>query len=89
VARCIASGAIISETFNGAQDDTRLNLVVGGGAANPARVGGGQGYFGFSFSNIAVSAFNGKEPVKGEFKSLRHRAAFWQSGYHQDIAQER
>lgn len=81
-------GAIISETFNGAQDDTRLNLVVGGGAANPARVGSGKGDFGFSFSNFAVSAYNGKEPFKEEFKSLRHVAAFWQSCYHQYIAKE-
>lgn len=81
-------GAIISETFNGAQDNTRLNLVVGGGAANPARVGGGKGDFGFSFSNFAVSAYNGKEPFKEEFKSLRHVAAFWQSCYHQYIAKE-
>lgn len=81
-------GAIISETFNGAQDDTRLNLVVGGGAANPARVGGGNGDFGFSFSNFAVSAHNGNEPYNEEFKSLRHVAAFWQSCYHQYIAKE-
>lgn len=81
-------GAIISETFNGAQDDTRLNLAVGGGAANPARVGSGKGDLGFSFSNFAVSAYNGKEPFKEEFKKLRHVAAFWQSCYHQYIAKE-
>jgi TRAP transporter TAXI family solute receptor len=81
-------GAAISEVFNGAQDAAQLNLVVGGGAANPARVGGGKGDFGFSFSNFAVSAYNGKEPFKEAFKSLRHVGAFWQSCYHQYIAKD-
>jgi uncharacterized protein len=81
-------GAIISEVFNGAQDDTRLNLTVGGGAANPARVGGGGNDLGFSFSNFAVLAYNGNEPFKEEFKSLRHVAAFWESCYHQYIAKD-
>lgn len=81
-------GAIISETFNGAQEDARLNLAVGGGAANPARVGSGKGDLGFSFSNFAVSAYNGKPPFKEEYKSLRHVAAFWQSCYHQYVAKE-
>jgi TRAP transporter TAXI family solute receptor len=81
-------GAAISEVFNGAQNDAQLNLAVGGGAANPARVGSGKGDLGFSFSNFAVSAYNGKEPFKEEFKSLRHVGAFWQSCYHQYIAKE-
>ena len=81
-------GAAISEVFNGAQDDTRLNLTVGGGAANPARIGAGGGDFGFSFSNFGVSAYNGKPPFDSEFKSLRLVGAFWESCYHQYVAKE-
>jgi hypothetical protein len=81
-------GAVLSEVFNGAQENTRLNLIVGGGAANPARIGSGGADTGFSFSNFAVSAYNGKPPFDSEFKSLRHVGAFWQSCYHQYIAKE-
>jgi TRAP transporter TAXI family solute receptor len=81
-------GAALSEVFNGAQKDVRLNLIVGGGAANPARVGGGGANFGFSFSNFAVSAYNGKAPFDSSFKALRHVGAFWESCYHQYVAQD-
>jgi TRAP transporter TAXI family solute receptor len=81
-------GAAISEVFNKSQKDVRLNLIVGGGAANPARVGGGGANFGFSFSNFAVSAYNGKAPFDKSFKALRHVGAFWQSCYHQYVAQD-
>jgi TRAP transporter TAXI family solute receptor len=81
-------GAAMSEIFNDGQDDFRLNVTLGGGRANPARVGGGDTEFGFSFSNFASSAYNGKPPFDQEFKSLRHVGAFWESCYHQYVAQE-
>lgn len=81
-------GAAMSEIFNDGQDDFRLNVTLGGGRANPARVGGGDTEFGFSFSNFASSAYNGKAPFDQEFKALRHVGAFWESCYHQYVAQE-
>lgn len=81
-------GAAMSEIFNDAQDDARLNVTLGGGAANPARVGSGDTEFGFSFSNFASSAYNGKPPFKEEFKTLRHVGAFWGSCYHQYVARD-
>lgn len=81
-------GAAMSEIFNGAQDKFRLNLTLGGGAANPARVGSGDTEFAFSFSNFAKLAYNGKKPFDTEFKTLRHVGAFWESCYHQYVAQD-
>lgn len=81
-------GAAMSEIFNDSQGDFRLNVTLGGGAANPARVGSGDTQFGFSFSNFASSAYAGKPPFDQEFKTLRHVGAFWGSCYHQYVAKE-
>jgi hypothetical protein len=81
-------GAAITEIVNSKQDAVRANMTVGGGAANPARLGAGDGDFGFTFSNFALSAYNGKPPFNGESKDLRHVASFWDACYHQYISQE-
>lgn len=81
-------GAGLVEVFNQHQDDARISTVPGGGAANPARVGGADADLGFSFSNFAVSAYNGRGNFDQEYKNLRHVAAFWGSCYHQYVAQE-
>jgi len=81
-------GAGLTEVFNKNQDVAKFSTVPGGGAANPASVGSGQGEVGFSFSNFATAAYNGTAPFDEEYKDLRHVAAFWGSCYHQYIARE-
>ena len=81
-------GAGLTEVFNAKQDAFQFSTVPGGGAANPASVGSGQGEVGFSFSNFASAAYNGKAPFEEEYKSLRHVAAFWGSCYHQYVAKD-
>jgi uncharacterized protein len=81
-------GAALTEIVNNKQSAVRTNMTVGGGASNPARLGAGDGDFGFTFSNFALSAYNGKAPFNSEFKDLRHVASFWDACYHQYVGQD-
>ena len=81
-------GAGVSEVFNRNDQDAKISVVPGGGAANPERVGMGSTEFGVTFSNFAQLAYKGKKPFKKAFKNLRGVINFYSSFYHQYVGRE-
>ena len=76
-------GAGLADVVNRKAKGFKFSVVPGGGRANPARIGGGGGDIGSSFSNFVANATAGKVPFKKKYPNLRGIAQFWQSCYHQ------
>lgn len=81
-------GAGLADIVNRKAKDFKFSVVPGGGRANPARIGGGGGDIGYSFSNFIANATAGKVPFKKKYPNLRGIAKFWQSCYHQYAAKD-
>ncbi len=81
-------GAGVSEVYNRNDQNVKISVVPGGGAANPERVGIGSTEFGVTFSNFAQLAYKGKKPFKKAFANLRGVINFYSSFYHQYVARE-
>lgn len=81
-------GSGIVDVYNKAQTDNKLSVTPGGGRANPARLGGGNGDFGFSFTAFMANAIKGQAPYKKAHSNLRAVAKFYGACYHQYIAKD-
>lgn len=76
-------GAGLADVVNRKAKGFKFSVVPGGGRANPARIGGGGGDIGYSFSNFVANAMAGKVPFKKKYPNLRGISKFWVSCYHQ------
>ena len=81
-------GAGLADVFNKNQSAVKLSVAPGGGRSNPARVSTGGADFGFSFTNFAATAIQGKAPFKKPYPNLRAVAKYYSSCYHQYVGKD-